>query len=253
MFRPRIIPVLLLSNNGLVKSVRFKNHKYIGDPINAVKIFNDLKADELTFLDITAGKENRTISPEFVKNIGGESNMPFSVGGGINSLETIRQIILAGAERVVINTHAARNPDFILQASENFGSSTIIVCIDVKKKILGKDRTWIYSGTESTNYDPVEFAQLMEEKGAGELIIQSIDNDGMMNGYDIKLTKKIADAVKIPIIALGGAGSLSHLKEVYSSGNANGIGVGSMFVYHGVNKGVLINYPDKAKSTSLFS
>lgn len=242
MFRPRIIPVLLLKNLGLVKSISFKNHRYIGDPINAVKIFNDLKADELVFLDILASKNNRTISLDFVKNVGEEANMPFAAGGGITTLEQIRAIIAAGAEKVVINTKAACEPDFIQSASETFGSSTIVVCIDVKRKFAGKEQTWILGGSKPTGIEPVYFAQLMEEKGAGEIIIQSIDLDGTMNGYDIPLIRRISEAVKIPVVALGGAGNIGHMKQAYEEGFANGLAAGSMFVYHGRRNGVLINY-----------
>ena len=252
MFRPRIIPVLLLKNQGLVKSIAFKNHRYIGDPINAVKIFNDLKADELVFLDILASKENRTISLDFVKNVGEEANMPFAVGGGIKTIENIREIIGAGAEKVIINTEAAKNPDFIHEASETFGSSTIVVCIDVKKKFLGKEETWIFGGSKPTGKTPVEFAQQMEARGAGEIIIQSIDRDGTMNGYDIPLIRKISEAISIPVVALGGAGNLQHMKQAFYEGFANGLAAGSMFVYHGARKGVLINYPERKEIETIF-
>jgi cyclase len=251
MFRPRIIPVLLLKNQGLVKSVSFKNHRYIGDPINAVKIFNDLKADELVFLDILANRENRIISLDFVKNVGEEANMPFAAGGGITTLEQIKAIIAAGAEKVVINTKAFYEPDFIRSASETFGSSTIVVCIDVKKNFLGKEQTWILSGNKPTGIEPIEFAQLIEAKGAGEIIIQSIDRDGTMNGYDIPLIRKLSKAVSIPVIALGGAGNLEHLKQAYREGFANGLAAGSIFVYHGARNGILINYPEKEEISKL--
>ena len=202
MFRPRIIPVLLLKNLSLVKSVQFKGHKYIGDPINAVRIFNDSKADELVFLDIEASKNNRLISVDFVRNVGEEANMPFAVGGGIRSIEDIQAIIGAGAEKVVINTGAARNPNFIREASETFGSSTIVVCIDVKTQLLKGQRTWILGGGKATGFDPVEFARMMEQKGAGELIVQSIERDGTMKGYDVELVKSIASAVSVPVVAL---------------------------------------------------
>jgi cyclase len=228
-----------------VKSVNFKNFNYIGDPINAVKIFNDLKADELVFLDILASKENRLISLDFVKDVGEEANMPFAVGGGIKSIDDIREIISAGAEKVIINTRAAESPAFIKEASDAFGSSTIVVCIDVKKKFLGGSKTWILSGTKATKYSPVEFAKLMEENGCGEIIIQSIEQDGKMDGYDLDLIKSISEAVKIPVVALGGAGNLNDLKRAYSEGYANGLAAGSIFVYHGTQKGVLINYPEK--------
>ena len=245
MFRPRIIPVLLLKNLALVKSIQFKKHKYIGDPINAVRIFNDLKADELVFLDIEASQQNRLISLDFVKDVGEEANMPFAVGGGIKSIEDIKAVISAGAEKAIINTHAAQNPDFIKEAADAFGSSTIVVCIDVKKKFLKGQRTWILSGTQSTSYTPLEFARLMEENGAGEIIIQSIERDGMMEGYDIELIKSISTAISIPVVALGGAGSKEDLRDAYKNGYANGLAAGSLFVYQGTKRGVLINYPDK--------
>lgn len=245
MFRPRVIPVLLLKDNVLVKSIKFKNHKYIGDPINAVKIFNDFSADELVFLDIEASKKKRLISLDFVKNVGEESDMPFAVGGGIRTVNNIRSIINAGAEKVVIGTYAAENPNFIFEASNTFGSSTVSVCIDVKKRFMGKKGVWVLNATKSTQYSPVEFAMLVEEKGAGEIIIQSVDRDGVMEGYDIELVKEIAQNVNIPVIALGGAGNLLHLHEAYTKGYANGLAAGSMFVYQGTKRGVLINYPDK--------
>lgn len=245
MFRPRIIPVLLLKDSALCKSIQFKKHKYIGDPINAVRIFNNLKADELIFLDIEASRNETLISLDFVKNVGEEACMPFAVGGGIKSIQDIKKIINAGAEKVVINTAAARNPDFIREASENFGSSTIVVCIDVKKKLFGKQCAYIRNGSQLTPYAPVEFARLMEKNGAGELIIQSIDRDGIMNGYDIELVRLVSTAVSIPVVALGGAGKKEDLVEAFRDGGANGLAAGSLFVYQSNKRGVLINYPEK--------
>lgn len=245
MFRPRIIPVLLLKNNGLVKSVKFSNYRYIGDPINAVKIFNDLHADELVFLDITATAEKRSIPLELIKDIAEEANMPFCVGGGIRTINNIQQILTLGAEKVVICSHAAENPDFVKEAADSFGSSTITVCIDVRKTLLGKEQIWIHGGTKSLDIELIEFAQLMQEKGAGEIIIQSINHDGTMKGYDIDLIKRVSAALTIPIVALGGAGSLEHMKKAYEEGHANGLGAGSLFIYQGPRHGVLINYPEK--------
>ena len=247
MFRPRIIPVLLLKNLALVKSIQFKNHKYIGDPINAVKIFNELKADEMVFLDIEASRANRLISLDFVKNVGEEANMPFAVGGGIKTIKNIKDVLNAGAEKVVINTFAAQNPDFIKEASETFGASAIVVCIDVKTKFLKGQRTWILNGRQSTSYTPLEFARLMEQKGAGELIIQSIERDGTMQGYDIELIRSISTSVTIPVVALGGAGKNEDLIDAHKKGYANGLAAGSLFVYQSKRRGVLINYPDKNK------
>jgi imidazole glycerol-phosphate synthase subunit HisF len=253
MFRPRVIPVLLLRNLGLVKSTKFRAYNYIGDPINAVRLFNDLRADELVFLDITASKEKRKISVDFIRKVGDECNMPFAVGGGIRTIDDIREILNSGAEKVVINTIAAENPDFVHQASEEFGSSTIMVCIDVKKKFLGNDGVSIYSGSKLTAFDPVNYAQLMAEKGAGELLIQSIERDGMMNGYDINLISGISNAVTVPVIACSGAGNYNDLNLAVKKGNASAVAAGSMFVYFGPRKAVLINYPSQEELSHLFN
>ena len=249
MFRPRIIPVLLLKDLALVKSVRFRDYRYIGDPINAVRIFNDLEADELVFLDITASKRKRLISLDFVKAVGEESQMPFSVGGGIKTLDDIKAVIKAGAEKVVLNTSAGRDPDFVRVASEEFGSSTIVVCIDVKKKLFSGERAWILGGSRPTPFSPVDFARVMEDKGAGELIVQSIEKDGTMEGYDIDLIRSISQAVSIPVVALGGAGRNKDLVDCYRYGFANGLAAGSLFVYQDKGRGVLINYPEKKDLT----
>jgi imidazole glycerol-phosphate synthase subunit HisF len=252
MFRPRVIPVLLLRNGGLVKSVNFRKHRYIGDPINAVKIFNDLKADEIVFLDILASKEGRVVSIHLIKSIGEEANMPFSVGGGINSLTIIQSLLKAGAEKIILNSVLQSNTDFVKEAAESFGSSTIVVCMDVRKNIFGKKKVSFRNGTKNSNLDPVNFAQEIEYKGAGEIIIQSIDNDGLMRGYDIELIRSIAQNISIPVVALGGAGSLDHLQEAYQKGYATALAAGSLFVYHGARNGVLINYPDQKTIHELF-
>ena len=251
--RPRVIPVLLLKGNGLVKSIKFSDYRYIGDPINAVKIFNDLKADELVFLDILASKEKRTISLDFVRKVGDEANMPFAVGGGIRTIKDIKDIINAGSEKAIINTHAVENPQFIKEAADTFGSSTIAISIDVKKKFLGKQQVYIYGGSKSTGIDPVEFAKTMELAGAGEILINSIERDGTMEGYDLELVKMISESVTIPVVAVGGAGSLSHLKEAVKNAYASAVGVGSMFVYHGPRRAVLVNYPKNEELLKLFN
>lgn len=245
MYRPRIIPVLLLKGEGLYKSVKFKNFNYIGDPINAVKIFNDLKADELTFLDINATREMRTISLDLIKDIGEEANMPFAVGGGIMAIKDIEQIIKSGAEKVVINTHAIKKPHFIKEASNYFGSSTICVCIDVKKDLFGKQKIYSYAGAKLTSHKILDFCKLMEQNGAGELIIQSVDKDGTMEGYDLDLLSFISKSVTIPVVGLGGAKDHNNLNEAFRISNLNGLAAGSLFVYQGTKKGVLINYPEK--------
>lgn len=253
MYRPRIIPILLLKKNGLVKSVKFDDHRYIGDPINAVRIFNDLKADELAFIDITATLENRLVSLEFVRNVGEEANMPFSVGGGIRTLEDIRRILKAGAEKIILNTIAGEKPGFVRQAADAFGSSTITVCVDVKRNLFKKTFAWIRAGKTNTKISPVDYARQMESMGAGELLVQSIERDGTMSGYDMELIRSISEEVTIPVTALGGAGHLDHLKALYKTTVINGLAAGSLFVYHGERRAVLVNYPGQDEITEVFS
>lgn len=244
MFRPRIIPVLLLHNNGLVKTQCFKSPNYVGDPINAVRLFNEFKADELVFLDIQASKEGRCISEVLVQSISSETRMPFAVGGGITTCRQIGTLMNAGAEKIIIGNAAIDNPSFVAEATSQFGASSIAVCIDVVKTMFGKQVVYQHKKNKKTRINPIEFAQLMEQKGAGELIIQSVDNDGMMTGYDTALIHLIATHVNIPIVALGGASSLENMKTVYQQSFPSGLAAGSLFVYHGQMKGVLINYPD---------
>jgi imidazole glycerol-phosphate synthase subunit HisF len=251
MFRPRVIPILLLKGQGLVKSVKFKDYRYIGDPINAVKIFNDLKADELVFLDILASKEKRSISLDFVRNVGDEANMPFAVGGGIRSIQNIKEIINAGAEKVIINSYAVENPNFIRKAADIFGSSTIVVSVDIKKKFLGKQQVYTLGGTKATGINPIAFALQMQEQGAGEIIINSIENDGMMQGYDLELIEKVSKTVDIPVVAAGGAGQLSDFTQAIQH-YASAVSAGSWFVYHGARRAVLINYPDTNELATTF-
>ena len=243
MFRPRIIPVLLLKNQGLVKSIKFKDEKYIGDPINAVRIFNDLKADELVFLDILASKQKRHIDLEFVHKVGEEANMPFVVGGGIDSVKTVEKLLKAGAEKVIINTASLADNVFIKEAVANFGSSTVTVCMDVKKKLWGKELVYSHVSKKFISTKPLDYAKAIEQLGVGEIIVQSVDHDGVMEGYNYKLIESISRAVRIPIIALGGAGSEDHLMKAYHSSFANGLAAGSLFVYQSKMRGVLINYP----------
>jgi cyclase len=237
--------MLLLKNKGLVKTVKFRKPTYIGDPINAVKIFNDLEADELIFVDITAANEGRTIFPGLVKEIGDEAFMPFAVGGGIHSPGDVRLLLQAGAEKVVVNTFAVHYPHIIKEISENFGSQCVIVSMDVKRTISGRYRVVTNSGKKSTNISPLEHAVNMAASGAGEILINSIDRDGTMQGYDLQLIRLISEAVDIPVIACGGAGSLEDLAAAVDRGWASAAAAGSMFVYHGPRRAVLINYPEK--------
>ncbi|HEX2787443.1 MAG TPA: AglZ/HisF2 family acetamidino modification protein [Ignavibacteria bacterium] len=253
MFRPRVIPCLLLKHLGLVKTVKFKDPTYIGDPINAVKIFNELEADELAFLDITASKENRLIDIELVKRIGKEAFMPFAVGGGIKSIEEVKRILGSGAEKIIINTNSVNDPELVNKAAEYSGNQSVVVSIDVKKNLFGKYQMFTKSGTQKTSIDPVEHAKKMEQAGAGEILINSIDKDGTMTGYDVNLIRQIADNVTIPVIAIGGAGTFEHFREAVDEGHASAVAAGSMFVFHGPRRAVLINYPTEKELEKIFN
>jgi imidazole glycerol-phosphate synthase subunit HisF len=251
MFRPRLIPVLLLKGNGLVKTKKFLKPTYIGDPLNAVQIFNKYKADELIFLDIEASKQGRTISVDLVKSIGDESFMSFAVGGGINSLEAAERLIHAGAEKVVLNTIAYTNANLITEITDVFGRQSVVVSIDVKMNLFGKYKVYVKSGTMKTGLTPIEFAKSVEEKGAGEIMITSIAREGMMNGLDLNLIESVQKEVQIPVIGHGGMYSLDHFKQGIEHG-ASAIAGGSFFVYAGKQKGILMNYPAKEKLKKLF-
>jgi imidazole glycerol-phosphate synthase subunit HisF len=243
MLRIRVIPSLLLKNQGLVKTVCFKDPKYIGDPINAIKIFNEKEVDELIFFDTTATIEERKPNLKLISQIASECFMPFGYGGGIKDLDDIKMLFNIGAEKVVINSEAIKNPMFIKDASERFGSQSIVVSIDVKRILLGKYVIYLHGGKVATKYEPVKFAKFMEEMGAGEIILTSIDHDGMMKGYDIDLIKKVTGVLNIPVIASGGAGKIQDFIDAVHKGGASGVTAGSMFVLQGKHRAVLISYP----------
>ncbi|RLE42911.1 imidazole glycerol phosphate synthase subunit HisF [Candidatus Woesearchaeota archaeon] len=252
MLKIRVIPCLLLKGLGLVKTVQFKNPRYIGDPINAVRIFNEKEADELIFLDITASEERRVISLELVSKIAEECFMPFCVGGGIRTLEDIKQLLGAGAEKVAINTFAIEHPGFIKKASTMFGAQSIVVSIDAKRRKDGSYEVYTCGGKNPTGLDPLEVALRVEKNGAGEILLNSIDKDGTMEGYDIELIKSVARKLNIPVIACGGAGKLEHFYDAVKNGGASAVAAGSLFVYHGPRRAVLINYPSKEELEKIF-
>lgn len=249
---PRVIPVLLLKNAGLVKTIRFKNPTYVGDPLNAVKIFNEKEVDELIFLDITATPENKKPPLKFLAEVAGECFMPLCYGGGVSSIEEIKQITKVGVEKVCINTAAVKNPQFIAEAADRFGSSTVVVSLDIKKNFLGKYQVYINGGRENSGKDPVRTAVLMAQKGAGELMINSIERDGTMKGYDLELIKKISSEIDIPVIACGGAGKTEDFRLAVKEGGASAVAAGSMFVFHGKHRAVLINYPGQKELKKTF-
>ena len=252
MLRARVIPCLLLRNGGLVKTVKFDDPTYVGDPINAVKIFNEKEVDELVFLDISATGEGRGPNFDLVRDIATEAFMPFGYGGGVTTLDQVRQLTACGAEKVVINTGAVARPELITEAAETVGSQSVVVAIDVSKSLFGRYEVVTHSATRKTGLDPVEWAQKMERAGAGEILVNSVDRDGKMSGYDVALVRKIADAVRVPVVACGGAGKLEHLREAVVDGHASAVSAGSLFVFHGKHRAVLITYPKYSELEALF-
>lgn len=245
MLRTRVIPCLLLKDDTLVKTVQFKNPKYIGDPANTVRIFNEIEVDELCFLDIRASVENRSPNIEFLKQIADECFMPLAYGGGITTHEQAMEILSIGFEKVVINTSAYQNPSLIGQIAEHAGSQSVIGSIDAKKGRWGKAYSIHYlDGTKSVKLNPAEYAKRLEDAGVGEILLTSINKEGTWQGYDLDLVKSVSEAVSVPVIANGGAGELNHLKQAAEAG-ASALSVGSMVVYQSQNMGVLVNFPDR--------
>lgn len=251
MLRTRVIPCLLLRGRGLVKTVKFGDPTYVGCPINAVKIFNEREVDELIFLDILAGKENKRPSFGIISEIATECFMPFCYGGGIRSFEDIQTIFALGAEKIAINSHAIDNPDFVREASNKFGSQSIVISIDVKKNVFGKHEVFTHVKNRNTNLDPVEFAVQMERMGAGELLLNSVDRDGTMQGYDIDLLREVCPAIGIPVIACGGARKLEDFTEAVHRGGASAVAAGSIFLFYGKHRAVLIQYPTQSDLTKV--
>ena len=251
MILPRVIPCLLLKNNGLVKTIQFKDPKYLGDPINIVRIFNDKVVDELVFLDITATNENRPPSFDLLGKITSECFMPLGYGGGIRSMEDIRKLLQIGLEKIILNTASVENPGLIREAADYAGSSSVVVSMDVKESPDGKYEILTRGGKKKTGLDPFRQVVEVEKLGAGEILINSIDRDGTMKGYDIELIRRTAGAVNIPVVACGGAGKLQDLADVIRLGGASAAAAGSLFVFQGPLRGVLINYPSSKELNSL--
>ena len=245
MLRPRIIPCLLVHNKGLVKTIKFKDPKYVGDPINAVKIFNEKEVDELIVIDIDATVQNKEPNFEMIKNLAVECRMPFCYGGGVKTVEHARKIINLGAEKVAISASAIENPNLVSDIAQAVGSQSVVVILDIKKKILGGYEVYTHNAKKGTGKSPIELAKQFEALGAGEIVLNSIDNDGVMKGYDVTIIDKIRDATSLPITILGGVGSLQDIKNAISRYGIIGVAAGSLFVFKGVYKAVLINYPNK--------
>lgn len=251
MFRPRVIPVILVDDRGhAVKTVRFKKPLDLGDSVNTVSLFNAFKVDELVVLDIAATKAGRRFPDALMADIASEAQMPLAVGGGIRTCDDVHALLEAGAEKVIVSAAAFADPDFVRAATGQFASSSITVCIDARRDWRGRYRTLAPIRGDKT-MSPADAARLMEEMGAGELIVQSVDEDGRMFGYDLNLTNAVADAVGIPVVALGGAGTFEHVRTANRDTHASAFASGSLFCFQDAHRGVLISYPDQDDLASL--
>jgi imidazole glycerol-phosphate synthase subunit HisF len=251
MIKTRVIPCLLLKGKGLVKTERFSNPRYLGDPINIVKIFNEKEAHEIAILDIMATVEGRGPSFQYLGDIASEAFMPLAYGGGIKTLDDIRRIFKTGFEKVIINSATFSDPKLIEKASMEFGSQSIVVSIDAKRSMLGNYEVFLQNGKLGMKKGPVQHAKDMEALGAGEILITSVDKEGTMSGYDIELIKSITSNVDVPVLANGGAGELKHFEQAVKVGGASGVVAGSLFVFHGKHRGILISFPEEKELSRL--
>jgi imidazole glycerol-phosphate synthase subunit HisF len=251
MLRPRVIPCLLIHDGGLVKTAGFKNPKYVGDPINAVKIFNEKEADELTVLDIDATARGREPDYQTIAHLAAECRMPLAYGGGVRSPEQAKRIIALGVEKVCLSAAAVQRPAVISEIAEAVGRQSVVVVIDAKKKLLGGWEVFTHNGRRPSGRSPAEFAREAEAMGAGEIVLNSIDRDGEMKGYDLALASQLRDAVHVPLTVLGGAGSLADIRQLILECGTVGAAAGSLFVFKGPYRAVLINYPRQAQKEDL--
>ncbi len=249
MARVRIIPVLLLQNGGLYKTVKFQKPQYVGDPINTVKIFNEKEADELVLLDYTASRDKRGIDHKKIAEIAGEAFMPMAYGGAIRSFDDAKKVFDDGYEKVVLNSILFSNTALVREIGNVYGAQAVVGSIDVKKNLFGKYKVHGFSGTQSSGKDPVEWAKNLEEAGIGEIMVNSIDRDGTWEGYDLDLVEKVAAAVTVPVIACGGAGGFSDFEKAVQH-KASAVAAASMFVYQKKGMGVLISFPTGKKLIS---
>lgn len=252
MLRPRIIPCLLVHDDGLVKTVKFKDPKYVGDPINAVKIFNEKEADELIVLDIDATVQGREPNFRLIEQFAAECRMPLCYGGGVRTVEQAKRIIGLGVEKVALSAAAVEDPSLIGRIAEEVGSQSVVVVMDVKTSLFGKQEVWTHNGSKNSGKSPIELAKEAEILGAGEVIINSIDNDGQMKGYNLKLARAIREAIRLPMSVLGGAGSLQDISDLITACGVVGASAGSLFVFKGKYRAVLISYPSGQQKTDVF-
>lgn len=253
MLKTRVIPVLLLEDDSLVKTVKFKKPSYIGDPVNTVRIFNELEVDELFFLDIRATEKKRKPRLDILEEIANECFMPLGYGGGLNNFQTVQEVFRIGFEKVIINSESHKDPDFVRKVAEHYGNQAVVISIDVKKNFFGKYEVWSRAGKKNTKKNPIDWAMEVAELGAGEILFTSIDKEGTWSGFDTDLIKKVSDAVDVPVIAHGGGGQIGHFEKVVKEGNASAIALGSMVVYQKQGMGVLINFPSNERLNEVLS
>ena len=252
MLRPRIIPSLLIHENGLVKTVNFKNPKYVGDPINAVKIFNEKAVDELAIFDIDATVLGKEPNYSLIERLASQSMMPLCYGGGVKTVEQAQRIFSLGIEKIALSSAVLQNPKLITEISDRVGAQSVIVVLDVKKKLLGGYEVYTHNGKKSTGINPFKFIEEAQKLGAGEIVINSIDKDGAMKGYDMDLIAKVREKISLPMTVLGGAGSLQDIEKVIDVHGVIGVAAGSLFVFKGPYKAVLINYPTQLEKNKIF-
>lgn len=252
MLRPRIIPSLLVQDNGLVKTVNFKNPKYVGDPINAVKIFNEKAVDELAVFDIDATVLGKEPNYSLIERLASQSMMPLCYGGGVKTVEQAQFIFSLGIEKIALSSAVLQNPKLITQIADRVGSQSVIVVLDVKKKLLGGYEVFTHNGKKATGINPFKFVEEAQRLGAGEIVINSIDKDGVMKGYDLDLIAKVREKITLPMTVLGGAGSLEDIEKVIDNHGVIGVAAGSLFVFKGPYKAVLINYPMQTEKNKIF-
>ncbi len=243
MLKPRIIPCLLVHDKGLVKTISFKSPKYVGDPINAVRIFNEKESDELIILDIDATTKGIEPDYQLIEKLASECRMPLCYGGGIKTVEQAQRIFSLGIEKVALSAAAIQDPELVVRIAERVGTQSVVVVLDVKKKIFGGYEVFTHNGKKSTGKNPFDLVSLFQKLGVGEIVINSIDADGQMKGYDMVLAEKIRKLISVPLTILGGAGRLEDIGELINKFGIIGASAGSLFVFKGVYKAVLINYP----------
>ena len=254
MLRARIIPCLLVKNGGLVKTVKFEQPKYVGDPINAVRIFNEKEADELIVLDIDATVKGQEPNYDMIRNLAAECRMPLCYGGGVKSVEHFKMIIGLGVEKVAISAAALDNPNLVSRAAEVVGNQSVVVVLDAKKNwFSNKYEVYTHNGTKSSKQLVTDCARKMESLGAGEIVINSIDHDGLMAGYDLKLIEQVRSIVSVPVTALGGAGTFDDIRGLVERFGLIGVAAGSLFVFKGKYRAVLINYPEQQLKNEIIS